>query len=246
MDLKMSSEDQKTEIAIRRDLGFVEAFGKKESQQTGIRGELLKFIRGSWYVGADQKNELELGTRMIVNLDTLTLGWQRWEDNKPVDSEMGLLVEGYQPVKREQLSDPPGPNGAKNPEWPIDEAGNLSDPWQESRQVLMKDMDGELYTFASPSKGARTAIGKLVVAWAQKMRAGYDDIYPVVALGADTYKHKKFGLIDFPVFELVDWSPSKDFGVEKVESSITPAANKSKEAKATASKPAGRGRDIGY
>jgi hypothetical protein len=161
MSVEQKSKSQ--EVAIRRDLGFVAYFGKKESQQTNIRGELLKFVKGEWYAG--QKHAIELGTQMVVNLDTTTLGWQRWEDDRPVDSEMGLLVEGYQPVKREQLSLPPGLNG-KNDEWPVDDNGNLSDPWQESRQVLMKDMDGELVhvrdAFEGRQDGNRQAGARMV------------------------------------------------------------------------------------
>ena len=186
--MKTKSRNRKLWTSVR-NLDFVEGYGKYELQQSNIVGELIKFIKGTYYAGPDQK-EIELGTKMIVNGDSMKLGWQLWSDERVVDYVMGELVKGFQPPKREELSFPPDVKTGKNAEWPLDDNGNPSDPWRYTVQVLMKDMDGELYTFAIGSKGGRSAIGKLCLAWSQKMREGFN-VYPVVELQADTYKHKK-------------------------------------------------------
>jgi hypothetical protein len=219
VSVKMQNEDKKSKsqnVDVVRNLDFVEQYGKFESQSSNIKGELLKFIKGCWYAGPDQ-TPVELGTRMVVNGDSMMLGWQLWQDERVVDYVMGKLVETFQPPKREDLSFPPDVKTGKNAEWPLDDNGNLSDPWRYTVQVLMKDEDGELYTFSIGSKGGRTALGKVCLAWSQKMREGVDNVYPVVELGADTYKHKKYSLIDIPVLEVVDWSPIEDFGSETEE-----------------------------
>jgi hypothetical protein len=168
----------------------------------------------------------------------MMLGWQLWADERVIDYVMGELVKGFQPPKREQLSLPPDPKTLKNPDWPLDDAGNPADPWRYTVQVLMKNEDGELFTFAIGSKGGRSALGKLCLAWSQKMREGYN-VYPVVELQADTYKHKKYSLIDIPVLEIVDWVEIEDFG------SVDDAEDKPKEpkvAKAAAAKPSPKGK----
>jgi hypothetical protein len=248
MSVEPKSKSQ--EVDLIRNLDFVEGFGKYETSQSNIKGELLKFIKGVWYAGPDQK-KIELGTRMIVNGDSMMLGWQLWADERVVDFVMGELVKGFQPPKREELSFPPGPNG-KNAEWPLDDNGNPADPWRYAIQVLMRDEDGQLYTFSIGSKGGRSALGLLMLEWSQKCREGAE-VYPVVELGADTYKHKKYSLIDIPLLEIVDWLPIKDFGGDAEE--VKPAA-KAKVTKPAATKPVttakgksgngSRGRQVGY
>ena len=94
---------------------------------------------------------------MVVNIDNILHGWQRWEGKKIVDTYMGLLVKMFQPKRREDLSFPPDANG-KNAAWPEDRDGKSADPWQFFFIVLMKDVDsGQLFTFSTSSQGGRSA-----------------------------------------------------------------------------------------
>lgn len=239
----MVSQDNKPEsktVDIPRDLDFVSDFGRSQSQTSTIVGDLLKFRKGDWSAGTglDQKKVL-LGTTLIANGDLMQVGWVRWEDERPVDQVMGKVTERFQPPRREELSDPPGPNGQKNPNWPLDDEGNLADPWAYTTQLVLKDTaDGALYTFTAASKGGRNAIGLLAKAWVQHLKEGFND-YPIVSLGADTYRHKRYGLIDIPLLEVVGWASLKDWDAD-----IKPAAPKAEAPKAKAA-PTGR-RDVEY
>jgi hypothetical protein len=89
-----------------------EAYGAQASQRN-IIGQLLKFNKGRWVTGGANNElvEIEEGTRMIVNMASLTIGWQKWEGDRPVDAHMGLVNEGYQAPLRRALGDNKGDGG---------------------------------------------------------------------------------------------------------------------------------------
>ena len=66
-----------------------EAYGAQATQRN-IVGQLLKFAKGRWFAGQNNE-EIEEGTQLIVDMTTLTVGWQKWQDDKPVDNHMGLV-----------------------------------------------------------------------------------------------------------------------------------------------------------
>ena len=42
--------------------------------------------------------------RFIVNVDELLIGWQRWEDDQPVDQVMGRVIDRFQKPSRRRRS----------------------------------------------------------------------------------------------------------------------------------------------
>lgn len=182
-----------------------EDYGNAASQRS-IVGEMLKFSKGDFLVGQDNE-EMAVGTQLVANMDELSVGWIRWQDNKPTDQIMGRIAAGYQPPKRNTLGDD------DKTQWEVDEQGQQRDPWQFSNYLIMKEADGEeLYTFATSSRGGLNAIGELCKSYGKLMRQKPDE-FPLVALKVGSYQHsnKSFGRIKFPIFELVGWAPKTAF-----------------------------------
>ena len=68
-----------------------EAYGDAATARA-IEGDLLKFVQGDYFAGQDNR-EIPLGTKLVARMDTLAIGWLRWQDNAPGDDErMGLVA----------------------------------------------------------------------------------------------------------------------------------------------------------
>jgi hypothetical protein len=167
--------------------------------RTTIVGDLLTFNRyGEYHAGRDQI-EIPLGTKMVVHVPTLEAGYIRWEDQRPVESRMGLISDGFVPPKRQDLGD------LDQSLWDTFEDGRSKDPWQFTNQAVMSSPDdNSLYTFTTGSKGGLGAIGELVKEYGKHIRQAPDE-YPVVELQRRSYDHPEFGEVRNPVFKRVGW-----------------------------------------
>ena len=195
-----------------------EQYGEETSARN-IVGQLLKFNKGDWMYG-QEGNEFPVGKKMIANMDQLLLGWIRWEDQKPVDQRMGLLVDGFKPPARDTLGFgyEEGNETPDTSEWEVDPTSHQPrDPWQMTWYLVMKDPDEPdesegVYTFTTSSTGGRTCVGDLCKIYGRKRREGYKDHYPVVALKVGSYKHTTYGKTKVPALPVVGWSPKNAFG----------------------------------
>ncbi len=184
---------------------YFETYGQSASP-ANIVGQLLKFNKGDWLAGSDGE-DVEMGTKLVALMDDLTIGWVRWEDNKPAEQIMGKVVDGYKPPRRKELGN------LEEDLWDVDDEGRPRDPWQFSNNLIFRNPgltgsveDEDCYTFSTSSRGGINAIGAICKIYGKAMRQRPDE-YPVVTLGFDTYNHpnKKFGRIKVPVFEVVGW-----------------------------------------
>jgi hypothetical protein len=170
-----------------------------EVRQAGIEGDLLRFTKQGDWVAGQEETEIEEGTELIMGLNTLKRGWQKWADSKPVDARMGFVSEGFRPCNREELGD------LDEDEWEeLD--GQARDPWQDTMQVLLITPKGDqVYTYATSSKSGKTALGEVSKVYGDRLQDGEDeDAMPVITLQSSFYKHKTYGKIMIPVFELTD------------------------------------------
>ena len=97
--------------------------------------------------------------------------------------------------------------------WEVDNEGQPRDPWQFTNYLILHDAEsGEVYTFATASKGGLGAIGELCKAYGKAMRQKPDQ-YPVIELDVGSYQHRdrSLGRIKFPIFKIVGWI-AKDGG----------------------------------
>lgn len=218
---------------------FFESYGEQVSQKS-IVGTLLKFSKGDFLAG-EHNEDIPVGTKMVVNMDQLLVGWIRWANSKPTDQIMGLVKNGYQAPKRNTLGD------HDEAEWEVDNNGKARDPWQFSNYVVMQDADvpgdAGLYTFATSSRGGLNAVGELCKAYGKigRMKPGE---YPVVALKVGSYEHsdKSYGRIKYPVFDIVGWAPATTFdGGEEEATAETSASQTLRPADSSGRSPRGAG-----
>ena len=172
---------------------------KTETQQTNIEGDLLRFTKqGDWVAGLNE-DEIPEGTELIIGMNTFSKGWQKWEDQKPTQSKMGLVRESYQPALREELGD------LDEDEWEeVGDPPQKRDPWQYTMMCQMMDpKTKQVYTFSTSSKSGQTAIGAVSGAYGDRLQDGGDaDEMPIASLESDSYKHSQYGKIMIPVFKL--------------------------------------------
>jgi hypothetical protein len=181
-----------------------EVYGSAATRRAN-QGDLLKFSRGDFLAGANSEL-VPIGTQMAADMDEATVGWQRWENNKPTEARMGRIADHFVPPPRRDLGD------ADESAWEVDADGKARDPWQFTNLLPMSRLDdGHKYTFTTSSSGGIKAVGTLCQDYA-KRRQHHPDARPVITLGWADYVHpiKSRGRIKFPVFSIVGWTPKSD------------------------------------
>jgi hypothetical protein len=176
----------------------------------------LKFIKGSYYFGTDE-NELPLGTEVVPNMIEARVGWLKWRGGEVIEEKLFPWATGH--PYREDLGD------MDRELWEVDDNGKALDPWAETATVPLKNpQSGEEFVFSTSSTGGRQAVSKLVMAWRHGVSQGKSGL-PVITLGADTYKHRKFGPVHFPVFKIVRWQDEADLIAGKADDDPPPDDN---------------------
>ena len=144
--------------------------------------------RGDWVYGANQ-TEVEAETLWAVNPASFVHGYIAWGDAVVLGERMVPLTE---PLPH------PGeaPAGAEKG-WQLQIGMGL-------KCVSGPDKDMEV-RFTVTSVGGKKAVKNLGVSIAQQMEADQTKPVPVVKLKTDSYKHKMYGKIFVPVFEIIEW-----------------------------------------
>jgi hypothetical protein len=170
-----------------------------------IEGDLLKFVQGDFLAGQEGR-EIPIGTRLIGRMNTLCVGYQRWEDGKPTEQRhMGFVAEGYVPPKRSELGD------LDKGLWERDAKGP-KDPWSFGNLLVFDNpKTGEVFTFATTSRGGISAVGEVCKLYGKRVRQ-YPDEDPLIELNGSSYLHrdKTIGRVKVPVFKLVGWTKKND------------------------------------
>jgi hypothetical protein len=168
------------------------------AQASGVAGELLTFAKGKWRIG-ENKLTPSPDLRLVANMLEMWEGFVKWEDGKPVDTRLARIDTPS--IKRDDLGD------SDETEWPIDDQGNAVDVWQHTTRLILRDLRdaSKLYTFSTSSQGGNKGVGALCGLY-ELERVKREGLYPVVKLAVGTMKSKRYGEIDFPRFEVVDWA----------------------------------------
>jgi hypothetical protein len=135
----------------------------------------------------------------IANLDEAYRGYVRWYGGKPVEYNIGRIVDGFQMPYEDELSH------RDQSTWETDRNGEPKDPWQKTYRLVMKDSGGELLTFVGSSWGAERGLRLLFGAYDRDCKDP-GKLWPVVKLGADHRTHKTYGVVIEPRFNIVSWS----------------------------------------
>jgi hypothetical protein len=174
-----------------------------------VSSELDKFV-GAPFVRFSKQGEFEIsetetipaGTRCTAHVDEVMFGWRKWLDNKLVETRMGRVADRYVPAQRRDLGD------TDESDWEIQDSGDRRDPWQFCASLPLTRQDtGESYLFSVSSKGGIRCINGLTRTYGSRVRAKGDAAgLPIVELRPDSYKHKQYGKIFFPVLHVVNWT----------------------------------------
>ena len=206
--------------ATQADLGFFSQYGNATSMST-IVGSLVKFEKGDWLLGSEG-SEIEATRQFTAVMDELLIGWQKWEDKKPVATDMGKLAEGFRPSNRDALGDD------DEDLWEKDDNEKPRDPWQKANILLLRTPgtngtdDDDLFTYPTSSQGGIKAIGELCKQYV-RMTKEKGPGYPIIELSFSSYKHEKYGKVKTPVLKVVGWEP-KHFDVAETKKVEAPKA----------------------
>lgn len=148
---------------------------------------------GAWVYGQEEN---EIGDDLLaVNPLSFQWGYIAWDDAN-VEGEVMVPITRELPVK-DSLKQVNGPRG-----------------WEEQRSVNMVgvagDTKGVQIQYKQGSVGAMKFFHKLTNAVLDRVQAGEDAIVPIIKLGSEDYKHKKYGRIYNPTFEIVEWRTMDD------------------------------------
>lgn len=170
-----------------------------------IVGTILRFSKGDYLAGV-AGDLVHVGTHFTLAVDELLAGHIKWFGGKPVEHIMVRVAEGGRLPKRSELGDT-DPSA-----WETDINGKPRDPWQFTNYLPSLSEKDELFTFATSSRGGISAIARLARRYAQH-RKKHPDVYPVIALGVDSYQHpnREYGRIKVPEFTLVGYVPKTKF-----------------------------------
>jgi hypothetical protein len=171
-----------------------------EGQQASLAGTLLRFIKGRWvHKGENGKEELPIGTGLVLVTGECRRGWTKWHNGKPVAHHVGRVCENYTPPSREEIGN------TDESRWPIGLSGKKQDPWQFTFYVPLVSDDGDLFTFVTSTAGGRMEVSNLFARYAADAHK-HPGQAPVVTLGTDTFESKSYGEVDQPRLDIVDWT----------------------------------------
>ena len=232
-----------TDLTPADQADLFEGYGKAATARS-IEGTLLRFSKGDFLAGQDGV-DVPVGSRFKAAMNSLTVGWVHWESNAPTEQRMGLVVDGFQPERRSDLGD------HDKDRWEVDDKDQPRDPWQFTNYLILHDaVSGDVYTFATASKGGLGCIGELSKEYGKHIRQ-HPDQGPVIELDVGSYQHRdrSLGRIKFPIFKVVGWidgsgnitpvsEPPKPAAPDKVTAAAAKPASTAKPApKAAAAQP---------
>jgi len=171
-----------------------------------ILGTILKFTKGDWLIGRDGEECPE--KELIAVVPGLVHGWIRWEDNRPVEQVMGLLIDSFTPPDRSTLGH------LDKATWERDASGEPRDPWQQGLYLPMVTVDGKtVYTFTTSSDGGRRrGVAPLCREYGHRIRQHPSEL-PIARLEQDSYLHsdRSVGRVKYPLFPVDRYVEGKPY-----------------------------------
>lgn len=159
---------------------------------TGDKVFLKLTKQGFWAFGADE-TEVEEDSRWAINPNAFATGYACWGDGELIDEAMAVITDA--PIVKSELT-------------------QHSKPWADQVGLQLACLSGEdkglQAVYTATSVGGKKAFNALLNEVLTRAKEGEEAIVPVVELAADSYKHKKYGKVMVPVFNIVSWSKMDD------------------------------------
>jgi hypothetical protein len=163
---------------------------------------------GHWVFGADQ-TEVEEGATWAINPYSFVHGFIAWGEGE-------VLGENMVPVSEPLPEMGVAPANAKN-------------GWEVQVGLSMKCLTGEDEglegRYSTTSRGGKRAWQELAVAIAAQVEKDQSKPVPIVRLKSDSYKHKNYGKVITPLFEVVGWMSMDGEGDAPAAEAEAPAAD---------------------
>jgi hypothetical protein len=204
-----------TELSVFKSAGLpsVASLAKSlKSVSAGTTGGvvIIKMDKtATWIYGADE-TEVEAGSRWAVNPYSFCHGYIAWGEGSPLAEKMVAISE---PLPEQG----PVPAGATR-------------GWEYQLGFSMKCVSGEdeglEVRYAASSTGGKLAMQALGIAVGTQVETDQDNPVAIVTLESDSYKHKKYGKVNTPVFRIVEFvslDGTKAAGAAAPEPAAAPA-----------------------
>jgi hypothetical protein len=161
------------------------------SNATGDNPFLRLIKSGEWVYSADDI-EVQEGSLWAVNSASLSEGYAAWGKGGA-----GLLGEEMAPMTGTPIV--------------ITDLPDVGAQWKKQVGFLLYCLNGDdkgtQVLYKTTSVGGSKAAGKLIQLIVEQIEKDPGNIMPVVSLDMDSYKHKEYGKIYTPIFEVKDWMP---------------------------------------
>lgn len=155
--------------------------------------QFMKYSKGEWTFGADGL-EAEEGSEWAVNPMSISQGFVAWVDGDLAGEEMATMFEP--PIIKSSLPE-------------VDTTGLNNNGWQSviafSLVCLTGEDEGVQCELKLGSKGGVKEGSKLINSILAQVGKDATKPVPVVTLGGDSYKHKKYGKIHTPEMRILKW-----------------------------------------
>lgn len=218
-----------TQLATVSPTQLAERLSSARLRATSDGGD-YQFIKmrkdGVWQYGADEII-VEEGSQWALHPNTFMEGFIAWNNNEVQGEEMKSMLDGAPLL----VSDLPQVSG---------------DGWNKQLSVLMVCIsggdEGTQVLLKTSSAGGKKELGRVIGEVIAQLAVSPEEYMPIVELGSDSYKHKKYGMIYTPELEILDWfklddvdfdSDSEEADDEEEEEAevVEPVAEKAEPAK---------------
>jgi len=176
--------------------------------RVGGQFQFLKLDKGNgdWIYGQDE-NLVEDGSLWAINPLSLEYGYISWDKNQQVEGEVMVPITRPLPMQSE-LRVQGSPDGQ-----PTGQNG-----WQYQQSLVAVCIKGEdaegpdpvMVQYKQSSVGSQKLFKTIIDAISAQIAKGSDEIVPIIEMKSESYKHKKYGKIFNPIFEIVEWRTMDD------------------------------------
>lgn len=165
-----------------------------ETMKVKSGGAYLRLLKSGKWVYGQKDTELDPDTKWAMNVPSIEHGWVCWNRDNGADNSGGPLGEHMVPMGARL------PNQFELPKHDHHE-------WSYQISVELVGTNGEdkgvRVIYKTNSIGGVGEMKKLLTTVAQT--ASVERPVPILALGVDSYKHRKYGLTFTPILKIVDY-----------------------------------------
>ncbi len=161
----------------------------QSSIQGGTGGmPFLRLLKAGYFVYGAENIEVEPGSEWAINPYSLMHGYACWAPGELLDERMVPFTQ--QPPNKAELPD-------------------LGQSWDQQVAMQLACVSGEdagtNVLYKGTSTGLRNAAKELINAIISQLQTDKEHVVPVVELENDSYNHKTYGQIFFPLLTIKSW-----------------------------------------